>query len=495
MTEKQSRSTNNFFITLISTAGLSYILQLVFTKILTNFLEIADFGVLSLVISLSATISSLSLLEIQSGLYRYTLEYSATKNNIALRNCITSAYAFETFSSFIVLVILIVLNVLNIKLFQLENYIIMTFFSYLLGIGTAIFSLNLVIFTARMDNMGYSLLAVVPHLTKIIFTLFFIYFLGNMPFYVLIGIILNNFLVNVVTIAIVFKKFRIGKFSLKELTNLIHYGVPVFCLTGLNLLLIFIIQSSLLDIIGKEALALFSLSLSIISLLSILRTAVSYTYLGNILNIWDHDKDRKQVSNYANNSLRLFSSLFLIIAVIFYIFSPQIIILLSHEGYLGIIIVIPLIIIVNFFQIMRTMITVGIHAIKRPEMGAFSGFISFLLAVLSSAFLIPNFGLLGAVFSLLIYNSILTISLFIFSQKVFRIFFQRTIFIKILVVGFLSIILFNISFQFFGHEAKFFLLFFVISLLIMTRMLTINDIKIIVSNLMVLKRILVFKDE
>ncbi|NHJ49633.1 MAG: oligosaccharide flippase family protein [Asgard group archaeon] len=471
---------------LISATLISNLLQLLFTKIMTNMLNLSDYGILSLIISFSATISTFLLLEINSGLYRYTIEYTSQNDHVALRNIISSAFLFEIISSCICFFVLLIMNIFEIKLFNINNYLIMVIFALLLGVSNAFYALNLAIYTAKMNNVGYTLLTIVPNLTKIIIPVILIVFFSNNLFFILIGIILNNYIVNITTILFILNKYKLGKFSTIEIRRLLQYGFPIFCWTGFYFTLVFIIQSTLNNTISKEIVALFSLALSFLALLTMLKMAISYTYLGNILLIWDKDKRMDLISEYANIAVRIFSSLFFVLVTMFYVFSPQIIILMSHEGYIQVLGAIPLVIMISFVRIMKSLTTVGIHALKKQGLGAIGGFSSFIVAFLFSGHLILNFNLEGALLTLLLYEVILTFFLAFVSQRIFTIKFQIVIFYKIVIIGVLSIVFNFLLITVISPEAQILLPLIVLLLLFMMKMITISDLRSMSENIRII---------
>ena len=381
--------------------------------ILTSYIEPGDYGILSMVQLLMLLSFPFVILNSQGLL---TMEYSnlsqekykilvSTAILIPLFGCIFLELIFFFFSSHV------------IKYFQIPTYLLylIPIFLFFQTIPTFV----PIVFQAKRDPFNFGKFKISLTITNVLLSLLFVILLDYGWEGRLFGIVGSFLIFSIIGIILL---FRIDLFSFsfdsESLKTILNFGIPLLPHAFFGILLASSSKIFLLNMISNEAVGIYSVAFQVASAVLLIMTSINQAWAPNLYEVLNSNpnQDVKLVIVKKTYKLMLFM---LAITLLFIVFVPFVFKIFIDENYHSAIFLSR---IISFGFLMNGLYFLVTNYILFTEKTKVLSYITSIISIFSiiiNYYLILEYGIIGASYSLIVTFGLLFIAVFYYSNKLY----------------------------------------------------------------------------
>lgn len=410
--------------------GLTFITMPIFTRLMTS----SDIGNFSNITSWFNILAIVTTLEVYSSVSIARFDY---KND--LNEYIASSLSLGTIITLFFYIIVLVFNKFFMTLFCMDFKTINIIFIYLL------FYPSIHMFMIKNQiNYNYRntvLLSIINALCSSIGSILLVILLSNKLYGRIIG-----YFVPQIFIAIVIYTYIIIK-GKKISTKYWKYAIKISFPLMWHLLAGYILSSSdrimITKLIGTEANALYSVSYTLSTVVSIL-----WTSMNNAWSPWAYEQMNKKEYNKLNIKSKPYLILFLIIVYMFMLATPELLLIMGGSYYMQAKYVMPPVMIGYVFQFIYSLYVNIEFYHKKQKNIAIGTALAAILNIILNLVLIPKFGYIAAAYTTLVgYISLLVIHYLFVKRLGCTEWYDTKFFGIISIIALLSIFIFNLLYK------------------------------------------------
>ncbi len=275
------------------------------------------------------------------------------------------------------------------------------------------------------------------------------------------GILLANLLASAITFALLLPlavKHLLAPFSYEQLRKMVRFGLP-FLPSAMAIFLIDSIDRKLIEqYLGMPAVGIYGAGYKVSLVIKLFINAFNVAWVPFFLSL----ANESNAKNVFSKVMTYFTLLCSIVFLFFTMFINQIVRVsifgytIVGKEYWGSLQIVPVVILAYIFYGFYINFQAGIFLTGKTKYFAYINVFGAAINILANIMLIPRFGLMGAAYATLIAYFAMALSLYIITQRIYPIEYER---IKLLKIGLisLSIVLiyhwvklpFQLPFQFF----------------------------------------------
>ena len=362
-------------------------------KVLTIYLPIDEYGVLSIWLYFVGLAQAFSTSIFSASLWRFMQR--RRNNNFAsasslIVSCIFGSFLFFSilFSSLIMLFCLTGFQIVNDPnyLSALAIIFCLTSFYILKELITVISGTEQNSREILSFNFAFSLSA---FLTAFLFA----YIYGNYIL-VLIGLCAAYLIPVILTIIIKGRQYGAAKPKISDLRESMQFGGPGIITASVVSLVPYLASYSVGFWLGDIEMATFSIAITLAGLFTFTVTPFLVAHKAYLIKSFESD-NRDDGLNTTGRIMEMFAMISIPVALIIIGFSPLFIILISTEEYLNATLLIPFAVVATLFQLYSYFWKVRIELAEKMHLAAIAHAVSALVMVLLCFTLIPLIGLIG----------------------------------------------------------------------------------------------------
>lgn len=402
--------------------------SLLITPIIARNLSVEEFGSYIILISMIMLIQSVFLFG-----FEHSLNYFFNK----FKSEYSKRVLVSTQTIFILLVTLFFLIILNLLLSnKVDNMnFILTWGagSVLVAYFTTLLKVNLCVVTFVKNQM---LQSVVLLCLVYIFLVVFAYSLQGVMFSYIASLFIS-----IIFVYPHVKSYLSANFSINLLKKILVYGLPLMPSGALLWASMQLDRYFILYFLDEYSLGIYSFSLAIVMIPLFLKTAVKSAIDPFIMKSFHNDpvKTKEKISSYFSLNLFIFCFLLLFLSL----FSHDIVMLMGGDKYLDSIPYIPWLLLITCLTTCNQYFIYGINFSKK-NVYILKGLVSMLSINVTLMFLfIKEFNIYGVIYSNLIANLIYTFYLYVKSNKLYSIKYEKT---KNIVTLVSTLLIFTVNF-------------------------------------------------
>ena len=417
-----------------SSKVLAGLLNLLIIMMFTRFLNQEDYGYYLIFISYTFFISSLFYWAQRISVNRYLNDYMGNYNSFIKTNI---ALFFK------ITIVIICLNILIFLSFVDLKFKILIYLCSLAAFLKSFFDLNQAILNMNFKSFLFSFNIILRSLFFISISFLLFYFFNLKSESLIFGFLVSYFLVLCTSSLSIFKKYFNYSYDKKIEKKIISFSVPLVGLFFCDYILTFSDRIFIHYYLGTENVGIYGANYDLIKQLSLFFMIVQGYIMYPRINKAYSNKDRIEFNTLFNYNIKLFLITFIPLCFFIIYFNNFISNIFLGEAFrYADFPIIPL------FSIMFFMWGIKIHhfdyIFQLKEKTKFSFYILFLGSIINivlNIFLIPIFGLMGALYStFLAYLFILVFSI-ILGRQFIEINFPYLVFLKVIFNLFICFII------------------------------------------------------
>lgn len=425
------------------TSGLSKFISLLLIPIYTRVFTPDYVARLDVIQSFIMIMAIFGVLQLENSIQRYYYSYY----NFLRKIMISSTLLTVSFLSVLILFLIVLFSEkISFLLFKNFNN------GYLIAIGAIIIPLfNISSFNSiilRYQKKSY-LFAITTLLQILLGALLTIYFVLSLELGI-IGVFYGQILAYALTIPIQIisiKNDLTFGFSTRILKKMFQFAVPQFPARLGSVSNSYISRFFILGILSAHHLGIYSVALKFASVMQIFLSAFIMTW---IPYMYENLKNKKHKDNF--KQIFIYTLIFVnSITIIISLFSKEIFILFTTEGFYEAQFLLPGLVYANGLMIIKSVVDIGPMIVKKMIYSSYIFIVSGIINVLILYFGLIYFDLNGAVYSLVFANLILVFLNWYCTEKLYPIGFNFTFFISLSFITLTLIILltrFSIAFKY-----------------------------------------------
>ncbi|KAA3612588.1 MAG: hypothetical protein DWQ05_18215 [Calditrichaeota bacterium] len=438
--KKLSRGTAVYGFGHILTRSIAFVLL----PLYTNFLAPAELGIVTLVAAFLAMMNLFFIYGFDSAFLRF---YITEKNRDEKRIILSTCY-LTVLASSIIFSILIYITSPDIARLLLED----RNFAHLIKISAAILAIDalvlipLLLLRAQEKSTQFILIKVITVVLNIGLNLLFVVWLEKGVagvFYAQLGASLGGFLL---TMPVVFPNL-IVKYSAVRLKEHLAFGLPYLPTTFAVILMEIIDRFFLLQFKGAAEVGIYGAGYRLAMIMSLLIAGFRFAWHPFFLSVSQQENVKKLFARVLTYFLLICTSFYL--AICFFI--EDIVrfefrgISLFNQAYWHSTSIVPIVMLAYIFFGVYAIIVVGIHLTKKTKYLPLITFCGAISNIFGNWFLIPEYGMYGAAWATVFSYAIMTVVLYIITQKLYPISYELKRVLKIFIIV-LFIYIINSSF-------------------------------------------------
>jgi O-antigen/teichoic acid export membrane protein len=376
-----------------------------YTRVFSPF----DYGVIEVGTALSALISIICGLQIESGVARYYYE-KTSENRITLVS--TGFFSRILLVLPLLLILLPFNNTISLVLLGSIEYgpIISVVLITIPFIN--LYSYLLLILRLHRSARDYAIISLGSFLSMSILNIYFITVLKIGIIGVFIGPLVSYILFTILAIIITKKYIKIC-FSPIYLREILLYSVPVILVVITSFFRSNIDRFLMIPFIGLVGVGIFSIGVKISSILLLLSASFSLAWTPFSMSIINH-KNNKEVYSHILTIFTFFSSC---VALMLMTFSQELLYFMVPDTYWDALNVIPFLLLSSIFSGMFSIVGIGLNIVKKTYLNTYSYLFGLLFGVIIIMALCPRIGILGAAIAASVSSFASLLLNFYFSQK------------------------------------------------------------------------------
>jgi O-antigen/teichoic acid export membrane protein len=397
-------------------------------------MSIEEYGLLSIVLVIPIFLNPLISLSLEGTVIRFYYEWK--KKNI-LKKSIFSIWVFMlTWGALISFILLLPFKNILQSFVQSVDY--NPFLILIIIITYLNITYNFVgkILRAKEDPKSFVFISVFSTVLKLLLIIFFVSYMKLESLGALYGILISDTIMFFICLVILLKNIEPSFYfpSFKEVLLFVLPSLPGLILINFGVIL----DRFILDkFFNQTEIGIYSLSIKIASLSLIILTVVQMVIIPYYVKI----HERSDGTNKINLINKLAVNIFFVISIFTVLFVPELGLLLGKEMDSGIFQIIALLASAYFFQILLFIPNIQFYLSKKLIYTTYSVVFQISSFLLLSFFMVPNYGLNGLAFSLLISNILLLSINSYFGNNVYPLKNSKVVFFSILNIIFLILVL------------------------------------------------------
>ncbi len=273
------------------TNALKSLVPLLMLPILTKYLSVSDFGILSLVETTILFITPFILLNINAAI---NVEYFKVEHNI-LKEYITNALIISFISFFIVFILVFIFKDLFSPLLHIDNILLMMIvvFSALRVVSSVVLGL----YQSRQDSIKFASYTLVQ--TVMDFTLSYIFVAVYRLGYVgrLAGTYMAFFIFSVIGLYLLYKMDYLSKITFKYTKDILNFGVPLIPHAISGTVMAMSDRYFISYFVGNSQVGLYTIAYQISALMLLVGVSVNQAWSPMLFKLLK-DKNIKQVYKF-----------------------------------------------------------------------------------------------------------------------------------------------------------------------------------------------------
>ncbi len=468
----------NFAKTIIVSIVFLKVIGFVFNKIFFVFLNQAEYGSYTFIITFIGTLAAITSIGIPSYILRYCTDTQRDPDRLKNGEIIFTGLSLNIlFDMFVIAVLLMGILVFEFDFLNTIDWYLL----FLIGLLLFFQQLKSAIITYSTTNqisISYFFFTIGPSLLLIFLGILFAILLDLRVPGLILALFLSEGIVGLFGSNQIKKIAKPSFPSFIRMKNIFNYGLPIYVvILAFNLYnfgLYYLTGISW----GTEELTLFAAAFSVANLIGIFRPLFQIGFKSITFQLYEKNLDIK-LNEFTTQSLKTTMIFFFPILATIYFLSPELVTLFSREEYIIAIPLIPFLLSKNFIQFIKPFVSLGPSLKKRTRLSAFINIISIILATIFALFAIPLFGFVGMGMSLLVYELVDLIMQIPWSQHLYKFHYDlQSIFTIIISLLISSLFTFVIGYLVSLHRiillAAFFLFYFI--LLLVSKELNKSDI-------------------
>lgn len=396
-------------------------------------MSIEEYGLLSLVLAIPIFLNPLISLSLEGTVIRFYYEWK--KKNI-LKKSIFSIWVFMLMWGALISLILL-LPFKNILQSFVQSVDYNPFLILIIIITYLNITYNFVgkILRAKEDSKSFVFISVFSTVLKLLLIIFFVSYMKLESLGALYGILISDTIMFFICFVILLKNIE-PSFYFPSFKEVLLFVVP--SLPGLILINFGVIADRfILDkFFNQTEIGIYSLSIKIASLSLVILTVFQLVIIPYYVKI----HERSDGINKINLINKLSVNIFFVISIFTVLFVPELGFLLGKEMDSGIFQIIALLASAYFFQILLFIPNIQFYLSKKLIYTTYSVVFQISSFLLLSFFMIPNYGLNGLAFSLLISNILILSINSYFGNNVYPLKNSKVVFFSILNIVFLILL-------------------------------------------------------
>ena len=387
-----------------------------------------DYGILGLVILTGSVMATIFTIGMNYGLLRSYYDY---KDERKRKEVISTAFYIVLMSSIILLILGIVFS---------KNFSMLLFDSYqyrlhfIVIVISSVFSiLNVVpfiVFRVKMKSLQFIIFQII-FLSIGIGTI--IYLVNYLKWGVL-GALVGNMIMGAITcltLYIYIRKEIVFGFLKVEFKKMLLLGSPLIP-ANISVFIFTAIDRYFLNYYSTtHAVGLYNLAYNFGNMITVLlATPISLVWPAMYLSVKDHDNAREFYSRALTYALTLSLFLFLIFSLL----SKEVLKIFSDKEFWDAYLVIPFIVFTYSIWSLRKIIGVAVTIKRKTQGTAVINFIGAAVNIGLNFLLIPRYGIFGAAYATLVTFVIVIVLMFLYNQKLMKLYYEWKRIIKIIIV-------------------------------------------------------------
>jgi len=454
--------------------SVNFILLPVYTK----YFSPEQIGLFTLIQSLSLFIGIIYTFGLETSFIKMFIDskdekikseiYSSTLISLLITSAILSVVIYFTSGS--------ITSFLNFENYAESKYMIQIL--CLLMFVDTLYRFPLLLFRAELNTKTFALLNLFTFAVNMICNIVFIIILKKGVESIFYCYIIST-LVTLIAGLILTKKYLTFKISFEKIKELFVYGNK-FIYIGLFLILIDMSDRFFLKYYFDESIVgIYWANYKLATVMSLVIAAFRFSWTPYFLNLSTNPENKKIISNiftyfvFTGLVLFLVLSLFMnqIVKISFMGFS------LLNENYLSGIIIVPLVLLAYFFSGLYSILNAAPFFSNKTGSLFALALSGLIINVLFNFLLIPPFGIMGAASSTLITYVSMTVIIYIYSQKIYKIEYEWKKIWKLVMIS--LFVFFAGYFVFNNLKISWIYLVLLNSTLLILYMFIVNNLKLI----------------
>jgi O-antigen/teichoic acid export membrane protein len=390
--------------------NISYgLVGLFLLPIYTRVFSPLEYGIIEVGITLSAVISIICGLQIESGVARYYYE-KTFENRITLVS--TGFFSRMLFVLPLLLILLPFNNMISLILLGSTEYGPIISVALITIPFSNLYSYLLLILRLHRSARAYAIISLGNFLSMAIFNIYLITILKIGIIGVFIGPLISYILFTVLAIIITKKYIKIC-FSPVYLREILLYSIPVIPVVIASFSRSNIDRFLMIPFIGLVGVGIFSIGVKISSILLLLSASFSLAWVPFSMSIINH-KNNKEVYSHI---LTLFTFISSCVALMLMAFSQELLYFMVPDTYWDALNVIPFLLLSVIFTGMFSIVGIGLNIVKKTYLNTYSYLFGLFFGVIIIMALCPLIGILGAAIAASVSSFASLLLEYYFSQK------------------------------------------------------------------------------
>ena len=382
--------------------------------ILTSYLSPEDYGVLSMVQLLMLLSFPFVMINSQGLL---TMEYSKL-SNVEYRKLVSSALIIPLFGFLFIEFIFYLFNNFITKYFQLPEYLLylIPVFLFFQAIPTFV----PIIFQAKKQPINFGKFKICLTILNVLLSLLFVVVLMYGWEGRLFGIVGSYFLFSIIGLIVLLKIDAVDIiFDIDSIKKILSFGVPLLPHTIAGVLLAYSSRFFLANMIDNDAVGIYTVAFQVASVVLLIMTSINQAWAPNLYEVLNSAPNQNVKLGIVKQTYKVMIFM-LITTFLFIVFVPYIFELFIDESYHSGILISKFVSVGFLMNGLYFLVTNYILFSKKTKvLSCITSIISIIGAILNY-YLILEYGIIGAAYSLIITFVLLFITVFYYSNKLYR---------------------------------------------------------------------------
>ena len=382
--------------------------------VLTSYLSPGDYGVLSLVQLLMLLSLPFVMMNSQALL---TMEYSNLSSK-EYKNLVSSALIIPVFGFLFLECIFFLFNDSIVEYFQLPAYLLYLVPVFLLF--QAIPTFVPIIFQAKKEPFNFGKFKVSLTIVNVLLSLLFVVVLHYGWEGRLFGIVGSFFIFSIVGLVVLFKVDAIGlMFDVISLKKILKFGVPLLPHAISGVLLASSSKFFLANMISNEAVGIYTVAFQVATAVLLIMASVNQAWAPNLYEVLNSNPTEVVKSGIVKQTYKLMLFM-LAITLSFILFVPFVFKIFIDVSYHSGILLSRIISVGFLLNGLYFLVTNYILFTKNTKVLSYITTIISIIGAVINYYLILEYGIIGAAYSLIVTFGLLFITVFYYSNKLYR---------------------------------------------------------------------------
>lgn len=454
---------------------LSFLLLPVYTRFLTA----EQYGILALITVFRTIFERVVNFGTQSSVVKVYFEVNTLEEK---KTVISTAFIFVVIVTFLFTTIFwLFRNKLSVNLLNSANLAFLFTFALLASFFFTVKTIPLSVFRAQEKPVTYSIFSFATLILGLLFNiLFVVIFRENVK-----GIVKSAFLSQCIVfllILIPFSKDFVLRFKKEYLSKMLTFGLPLVP-SGLAMWILTLLDRYFLKVYTSlDTVGIYSLGYKIATIMSMIVIVPFSLAWGPLMLKWYKQKNAKKLFSTV---YKYFSIIGFFVALLLSIFSKEVIRIMTTPPFYSAYKIVYFIVLAYLCQGFYMIFTAGCTFIRKTYYFPIATGVAAVLNTVLNILLIPHYKMMGAAIATIISYLIMTVLMYIFSERYYHIPFH---FITTIKIGFITTCLYILGF-FTGETLwvsvmmKFIIVLFYLPLLYFTGVFSAEEIEFVKKKL------------